>query len=629
VFSTYLYTGNGSTQTITNGIDLSGKGGLVWLKSRSNAYAHCLYDTVRGPNQDLHSNSTQASGAISGGLTAFGATGFSLDSSNAVNQNAATYASWTFREQPKFFDVVTYTGNGANYRTINHSLGSTPGCVIVKSTSTTGSWAVYHTGSNPNNLILNSTSGAITGQFSIQDVSAASFGVADSSFYGFPQSIPVNDSGQTYVAYLFAHNAGGFGLTGTDNVISCGSFTTDGSGNATVNLGYEPQWFLRKETSSANDWVIFDNMRGWSLSDDAFLYPNSSSAELSADRGNPTATGFTLTGQNASATFIYIAIRRGPMKVPTDATKVFALDSTTTSANKTITTGFPSDSSLATLTSSGVGPGRYFWDRLRGSTTSLGNFLRVTSTNGEATSGFGWGFDKNTSVIDNFFFDNFGSSYNTIYYNFRRAPTYFDEVCYTGNGVVGQTYTHNLAAVPQLLIVKRRDTTGAWITLYQPSMLSGDLGSTAAFSSGSVRFEFGNDVVGISPTATQFTVSPNGGTNTSAATYIAYLFATCAGVSKVGSYTGTGALQTVDCGFTSGARFVLIKRRDSTGDWYVWDSARGITGGDDPYLLLNTTADETTGTNYVDTVASGFKVTAAAPAAINASGGSYIFLAIA
>ena len=110
--------------------------------------------------------------------------------------------------------------------------------------------------------------------------------------------------------------------------------------------------------------------------------------------------------------------------------------------------------------------------------------------------------------------------------------------------------------------------------------------------------------------------------------YVAYLFATCAGVSKVGSYTGTGALQTVNCGFTSGARFVLIKRTDSTGDWWTYDSARGITSGNDPYLFLNSTAAEVTSTNYVDTDSTGFKVTAAAPAGLNASGGSFIFLAI-
>jgi hypothetical protein len=110
---------------------------------------------------------------------------------------------------------------------------------------------------------------------------------------------------------------------------------------------------------------------------------------------------------------------------------------------------------------------------------------------------------------------------------------------------------------------------------------------------------------------------------------IAYLFATVAGISKVGSYTGTGNDLNVDCGFSTGARFILIKRKDASGDWYVWDSLRGIVVGNDPYLLLNTTAAQVTNTDYIDPLASGFTVTSSAPAALNASGGTYLFYAIA
>jgi hypothetical protein len=60
----------------------------------------------------------------------------------------------------------------------------------------------------------------------------------------------------------------------------------------------------------------------------------------------------------------------------------------------------------------------------------------------------------------------------------------------------------------------------------------------------------------------------------------------------------------------------------------VWDSARGIVAGNDPYLLWNANGNQVTGTDYVDTYAAGFELTATAPAAINASGGSFIFLAI-
>jgi len=101
-------------------------------------------------------------------------------------------------------------------------------------------------------------------------------------------------------------------------------------------------------------------------------------------------------------------------------------------------------------------------------------------------------------------------------------------------------------------------------------------------------------------------------------------------VSKVGSYSGTESGNTIDCGFSSGARFVLIKRTDSTGDWYLWDSERGIIVGDDPYLLLNSTSAEVTNTDYILPNNSGFRMQAAAQnAGLNNIGGSYIFYAIA
>ena len=132
----------------------------------------------------------------------------------------------------------------------------------------------------------------------------------------------VNGSGQTYVAYLFAHNAGGFGLSGTDNVISCGSFTTDASGVSTsnINLGYEPQFVILKRTDAAQFWWTVDVMRQMSVNDGAVLFPDQTTAETLNGYGSPpvapTATGFYSKTGTANATFIYIAIRRGPMKVP-------------------------------------------------------------------------------------------------------------------------------------------------------------------------------------------------------------------------------------------------------------------------------------------------------------------------
>ena len=110
VFSTYLYTGNGSTQTITNNIDLSTKGGIVWCKGRGPVfgYSNVVYDTINGVNTRVATNLTNGLTSAAASLTAFNTTGFSLgaDVGGEVNENAINYVSWTFREQAKFFDVV-------------------------------------------------------------------------------------------------------------------------------------------------------------------------------------------------------------------------------------------------------------------------------------------------------------------------------------------------------------------------------------------------------------------------------------------------------------------------------------------------------------------------------------------
>lgn len=106
---------------------------------------------------------------------------------------------------------------------------------------------------------------------------------------------------------------------------------------------------------------------------------------------------------------------------------------------------------------------------------------------------------------------------------------------------------------------------------------------------------------------------------------IAYLFATVAGVSKVGSFTGSASDVTVDCGFSNGARFVIIKDTNATDDWYVYDSARGIVAGNDGYLELNTTDAENTGGDYIDPHSSGFIITSG----FMQSGRTYLFYAIA
>jgi hypothetical protein len=523
---------------------------------------------------------------------------------------------------------VTYTGNGNQTQNIAHSLGSTPGCIIIKRTNSTSDWNVSHRAAGGNGtgyfgdaqLFLNTTA-------AINQDSSTFFcdEATDTTFraYRAPgSSIGGNISGATYVAYLFAHDAGGFGLTGTDNVISCGSVLTgDVSTNVDVNLGYEPQWILMKRTDATSQWFLVDVMRGWVASDTTNqarpLFANLTNAESSGTNFvKPTATGFTVVSDNlgSAATWIYIAIRR-PMKVPTSGTSVFSPNTTSNDSNP-ITTNFPVDMLWDNLRA-GNAVNTITADRLRGTMS-----LSTSTTSAEASLGsFAARFTSNTSVTPNVYADT-GPE---VVYSFRRAPSFFDEVCYTGTGA-NRTVAHNLGVAPELMIVKSRSYADEWPVYSAPTGNNKNLTlNTTSAQSGGTSLYWNLTT----PTASVFSVSDRGEVNSSGQTYVAYLFATCAGVSKVGSYTGTGTTKQIDCGFTGGARFVLIKKTSGTGSWYVWDSSRGIVSGNDPYLLLNSTAAEVTNTDYIDAYSAGFEISSTAPAEINASGGTYIFLSIA
>ena len=626
VFSAYIYTNNTypSNLTITNGIDLSGKGGLVWMKNRSLIRNHNLYDTARGALKQLRSDGTDGNitNASGYGLTAFNANGFSLGT-DIDGENYSNVASWTFRKQPKFFDVVTWTSTtttNTNLR-VSHNLGSVPGCIIIKATSTTDSWYVYHRTLGINQYVrLNATSAVAS--------NTPTWGTSDptSTDFGFNENLFVSSAPTTYVAYLFAHDAGGFGLTGTDNVISCGSYTGNGSepNGPVINLGFEPQYVLIKKTSGAAPWLITDNMRGMTVGNvDSFLQANASDAEANYfNYMSPTATGFQIVTADSwfntsGGTYIYIAIRRGPMKVPTDGTSVFSpVAYTGDGSTRLYSVGFPTDLSINSARSLSL---RSPWwaDRLRGGAVQI-------FSNGAGAEGAGgdFVFDYQTSIYVSAVRIASGETY--IDWCFKRAPSFFDEVCYTGTGA-NTTVTHNLTVAPELMIIKGRSDATAW-EVYCSALANTEylvLNTTAAKATGATRWN------STTPTSSVFSVGTSTTTNNSASTYVAYLFATCAGVSKVFSYTGNGSSQTINCGFTGGARFVLIKRTDSTGDWYVWDSSRGIVSGNDPHLSLNTTAAEVTSDDTIDTDSTGFVVNQVAATNVNVSSATYIGLAIA
>jgi hypothetical protein len=631
VFNTYLWNGTGGQAgPFVTGIDLLNKGGLLWTKSRSNAYDHYLMDTVRDNGSILTTNNTAAA-VSSPACVNFYADGFK---DNFSYMGGTQQVSWSIREQAKFFDVVTYTGDGTGGQTVAHNLTSQPGFILIKRTDNISNWVSLARSDASNYTLLYMNLTNATAEAPIPQTSAASSTNLNVGYISTKAG--VNTNGATYVAYLFAHNAGGFGLTGTDNVISCGSFTTDASGLATVSLGYEPQWVLIKRSSGIGGWNLLDTMRGMAAtpgtSNTAALFANLSDAEIAGfNNVFPTSTGLYVGGLSTSSTYIYIAIRRGPMKVPTDATTVFkSIARTGTNANATISgVGFSPDLTLG-MTSSGSNQSG-FVDRLRGinptaflqSTTTGPEYSLSTATNLGVTS---LTMDGVTVDADQTFgYVNFSTrSYSTHF--FKRAPGFFYEICYTGTGSA-TTFAHNLSVKPELIIQRSRNNADAWYVFAAQNGF-GTLNNTSAW--GGTGNGSGTNTIWQATSTTialNSTLAPSFAT--SGWTYVVYMFATLSGVSKVGTYTGNGTTQTINCGFAAGARFVLIKRTDSTGDWYVYDTARGMTTLTDPYLLLNSTAAETATLGSVTTVTTGFAVNAAILAAINTNAASYIFLAIA
>ena len=627
LFSIDLIVGaTGTARTINNGIDLSTKKGFVWGVSRSAADNRRLSNTVRGASETLDTGNTYAEFDNAGvqGATQFNSNGFVSGMTDSYYNNE-DIVYWTFREQPKFFDLVQFSGTGSA-QNISHSLGSVPGMIWVKRVDSTGDWAVYHRGfdsSAPEDYIafLNKTDAIADNNQYWNDTAPTS------SVFTVGTNSAVNASGGTYIAFIFAHNNddGGFGEPGDQDIIKCGSFSTDSSGNATVNLGFEPQWLMVKATNQSYNWEIYDQMRGFGVNGHKILIANSGNAEGSnttAGNTQPTSTGFSIGGNywGANVNLIYMAIRRGGMQTPTAATDVFAIDTGTGDHNAS----FPIDFTITKRRVSGAST--YVMTRLTGD-----KYLATNSTSVEGSFNFDNLFDDMTGV------DFTGGSgwydtSDTIGWMWKRARGFCDVVTYTGSGSA-QNVTHNLGAVPEMMWFKRRDIAANW-TVYHKSIGNDKALTLNDDKSHLLSVGYFNSTT---PTSSVFSVGENHSlTNNNTNKYICYLFTSLSGVSKVGGYTGTGNDLTIDCGFSSGAKFVLIKREDriggsygSNGDWYVYDSDRGIVSGNDPFLILNDTDDEVTNTDYIDPHNSGFTVTSSAPDALNASGGSYIFYAIA
>jgi hypothetical protein len=301
------YTGTGSALTPTSSLGFSPD--LVWIKGRSGATDHALYDAVRGVQLDLVSNSTAAETTQTQGLTAFNSNGFNIGTLAKLNTSTATYVAWCWDESATpGFDIVTYTGTGAN-RTISHSLGVAPKMIIVKDrTSGTNNWVAGHDSiAWTNRLYLNDTSASTAASTTWNNTAPTS------SVFSVGTSTQTNTNGNNYVAYLWSEVAG---------FSKFGSYTGNGSSDGPfLHCGFRPAFVIFKSSSSGYDWFMFDNRRDPENVVDLALFPNSSSAESG---GSTYMFDFTANGikirnsqlnlNGSGNTYIFAAFAEAPFK---------------------------------------------------------------------------------------------------------------------------------------------------------------------------------------------------------------------------------------------------------------------------------------------------------------------------
>jgi hypothetical protein len=315
-----LYTGNGSTLTVTNAGGFSPN--LVWMKRRSSVSNHYLQDTNRGALNSIFSDSTSAEVNQAGTLTSFNSNGFSLGTDAGVNGSASTYVGWQWKAggtavtntsgsissqvsagATQGFSVVTYTGTGAN-ATVGHGLGVAPSMIIVKTRSTAGDWQTYHASlGNTKALFLDLTDAAYTSSLYWNSTSPTS------TVFSLGTASDGNVSARTYVAYCFSQIAG---------FSAFGSYTGNGSADGPfVYLGFRPKFVMIKITSAVGDWCTLDSARDTYNAEAAFLYPNLSVAEQVNAAVDFTANGFKQRNafanlNTSAATYIYMAFCENP-----------------------------------------------------------------------------------------------------------------------------------------------------------------------------------------------------------------------------------------------------------------------------------------------------------------------------
>jgi len=319
--------------------------------------------------------------------------------------------------------------------------------------------------------------------------------------------------------------------------------------------------------------------------------------------------------------FMYLAVRRGPSSAPEHGDESFAMDSW------------------------GSGPPAYFapfdvdmfFHREAG--TSSGGSWEINNKLFQGKKLFTnqtSGFSNSTNQVMDFQFGAWDSAASLTSYQawmWQNRPKFFESTCYLGDGSSNRTHTHNLQAVPKMMWIKRLNSSStrngdAWHVYHEAVDASNPENYYLCLESTQARNSDNEIWQQTKPTATNwYSGTSNDVINRDGQLYFICLFAELDGVTKVGGYTGNGGTQNIECGFSNGSRFFIIKRADGADGWKVHDTRRGVVSGNDPFLELNVTNAANNSFDVVDHYSGGFTVNNYA--GWNAAGGSYVFYAIA
>ncbi|HAJ06588.1 MAG TPA: hypothetical protein DCL76_08545 [Chloroflexi bacterium] len=426
-----------------------------------------------------------------------------------------------------------------------------------------------------------------------------------------------------------------FGVDGDQNIIKCGHYVGDGNGGSSqgihnsheIYVGWEPQWLLIKRTNSTEGWMVYDTMRGLvtaNQSSDARFEVNFNDTESAVNHIQLTPKGFTFTTSNQTVNasnndYVFCAIRRpdGLVGKPvTTGSEVFKVVQSTNNSNEPLfVSNFIVDFAFQ---KNHTGSSDWF----TGARLTGDEFLKLNSTSSKGNMGTTYQtFDMHNGWWDG----GQASQANYLSWMFKRHAG-FDVVNYRGNGTAGREVPHGLNKVPEMIWAKRRDGNEDWVVYHKglnggtnPANYHLTLNSSTQEGESSIYW---NDTL---PTSVSFTVGGSNRVNTDGADYLAMLFSSVEGVSKVGRYAGSDSNVTLNLGFDP--NFIFIKRATGGDVWMVFDTARGLPAGNVPHLHFDQSGGGTTDRDWLDTITNGVVINTGIGNECNSNGNDYIYYA--